>query len=151
MGGRLLSAHLMRIPTFQHGATLDRVNGFARCRWGAALIGLLLAGCLQAGFGACSAEERAVFDSIRHFEEMPLEAEDHATGACGARFQTADPQSVLEHYEGELERGGWLIGTLIHLPSGVMQAQRGDMSFSVEIPLEGGDAGTVTVLVGEGL
>ena len=116
-----------------------------------ALGAVLLAGCLQAGPGACSDEERAVFDSLQHFQNMPLVAEDHATGGCAARFQTTDPQAVTDHYASELLEGRWLIGTPVELPPGVLQARKGDMSFSVEIPLEGGDRGTVTVLVGEGL
>ena len=150
----------MRIRTVRRaGATLQGVNGYGRWRSGVVLVCLLLPGCLQAGFGACSDEERAVFDSLRHFEDMPLVAQDHATGGCAARFQTTDPQAVIDHYESELLDGLWLIGTLerqpdgtpVEVPPGVLLAQKGDMSFSVEVPLEGGDRGTVTVLVGEGL
>ena len=125
----------------------------------AVVLALLLTGCLQAGPGACSEEERAAFDSIEHFEDMGLVAEDHATGACAARFQTDDHEAVIEHYTRELEADGWEIGirgtqpdgSPIEMEPGYLQAHQGEFSASVEIPLRGADAGTVTVLVGEGL
>ena len=138
---------------------LSSMNVRTRSSWPVAFCGLLLAGCMQAGPGACSSEERAVFDSIEHFDGMPLEAEDHATGACGGGFQTTDAQAVIDHYQRELVSDGWLIGVPgtqpdgedVVFPPGVLQAQRGDMSFSVTIPQAGADRGSVTVLVGEGL
>jgi len=90
---------------------------------------------------------------------MPLVAEDHATGGCAARFQTDDPQAVIDHYTAELRADGWEIGARgvqpdgspVELPPGILSAHKGDMSLGVEIPLEGGDRGTVTVLVGDDL
>lgn len=125
----------------------------------AAVLVLLLIGCVQAGPGACSDEERAVFDSIEHFEGRALVAEDHAAGGCAARFETTDPNAVIDHYERELNGERWVIGARgtqpdggpVEMPPGSLQAHRGEMSFSVEVPLQGGDRGTVTVLVGEGL
>lgn len=120
---------------------------------------VLLAACLGAGPGSCSAEERAAFDAIPHFEDRPLEAEDHATGGCAGRFTTTDPQAVIDHYTAELLAAGWEIGargtqpdgTPVEMPPGILLAHKGEMSFGVEIPMAGGDRGTVTVLVGDGL
>lgn len=125
----------------------------------AVLIGLLLQACLGAGPGACSETERAIFDSIEHPGNVLLEAVDHSTGACAARFQTTDPAAVMEHYERELVSNGWLVGpqgtqpdgTPVEMPPNVLQAQRGEMSFGVEIESDGDRGEIVTVLVGEGL
>lgn len=119
----------------------------------------MLSACLAAGPGACSADERAAFEEIQHFGDGRLEAEDHATGGCAARFETTDPQAVIDHYTSSLGAGGWELGARgtqpdgspVVDPPGILSARRGEMSFSLEIPLEGGDQGTVTVLVGEGL
>ncbi len=125
----------------------------------ASLAVLVLTACLGAGPGACSADERALFEGIRHFDDRALQAEDHATGGCAARFQTTNPQAVIDHYTATLRAAGWDLGargsqpdgTPVVDPPGVLSASNDGMLFSVEIPLEGADRGTVTVLVGEGL
>ena len=119
----------------------------------------MLSACLAAGPGACSDEERAAFEGIQHFGDRGLEAEDHATGGCAARFEATDPQVVIDHYTATLQAAGWELGarglqpdgTPVVDPPGILSARKGDMTFSLEIPLEGGDQGTATVLVGEGL
>ena len=120
---------------------------------------LVLSACLGAGPGACGADERDAFDGIQHFDGQPLDAEDHATGGCAGRFETTNPQAVIDHYTATLRAAGWELGargtqpdgTPVVDPPGILSARKGEMSFSLEIPLEGGDQGTVTVLVGEGL
>lgn len=117
----------------------------------------MLAACLGPLLPTCGDEERAAFESIRHFEDRVLAAEDHNTGACAGRFQTTDPDAVIDHYRAELEASGWEIGapgtqpdgSAVEMPPGVLQAHRDEMAFTVEIPFEGADRGAVTVLVGD--
>jgi hypothetical protein len=48
-------------------------------------------------------------------------------------------------------RGTQPDGTPVVEPPGILSARKGGMLFSVEIPLEGADRGTVTVVVREGI
>ena len=70
----------------------------------------LLPACLTAGFGACGSEERAFFNAIEQFDALPIEAEDHPYGICGAIFTTHGPvDAVVDHYVAQFERTDWTV------------------------------------------
>lgn len=123
---------------------------------------MLIAGCLTAGPGGCSAEEAAAFNGIDHFGEQALVPEDHPYGICGAVFSTdVDPDAVVEHYQTALAEAGWTvqdpesfplaaegggqIGTSINLTG-----SNGSMTFSLGAELlDDSESPTFNVLVGE--
>jgi hypothetical protein len=124
-------------------------------------LALLMAGCLTAGPGGCSAEEAAAFNAIDHFGEQALVPEDHPYGICGATFTTdVDPDAVIEHYQTVLPAAGWTVqepesnpitaedGTQVGTGLG-LAASKGGMTFSIGAELlEGSEPPTFNILVG---
>lgn len=156
-----------RAPAGRMGRSRAAVPGTyrSRMRWIAGLaITVVLAGCLTAGPGACSAEEAAAFNEIDHFGEEPLVPEDHPYGICAATFTTdVEPNVIIGHYRTVLRQAGWTVqeaesspitdegGAQVGTSIG-LAAAKGTKTFSLgaELLVDGAEPPTFNVLVGEG-
>lgn len=120
------------------------------------LVAACLSGCLSAGPSACSDQERALFNEVRHFDDVELVATDHPWGICQASFTTeADPEAVVAHYEDELRATGWRVEeprpdlpTGAETPIATVNGWKGDVHYAVEVYRSGADALSVRLLVG---
>ena len=90
------------------------MNGWTAV-WCAVIASLVMSGCLA--FGSCTETEAFAFTAIRHYGDAQLVPEPHPNGACGASLVTGDdPDAVIEHYRSELQRVGFVLGSLESSP-----------------------------------
>jgi len=83
-----------------------------RLVWALALgVALLVAGCWNSAFGACTPEAAAAFNEIEQYGGMQLEPEDYPLGGrCAATFNSADAiETVFDHYRAEWTAAGWTV------------------------------------------
>ena len=75
----------------------------------AAIVALVVAGCLNAGPGACTPEAAAAFKEIEHYGGISLEPQDYPLGGrCVGSFTSDDdPEVVLEFYRTQWTAAGW--------------------------------------------
>ena len=105
---------------------------------------VLVAGCLNAGPGACTAEAAAAFNEIEHYGGIELQPEDYPLGGrCVASFISADePEVVLDYYRAKWTAAGWTLdpspplatpppGDGVDFVFGSASARKGGLIYSV--------------------
>ena len=110
-------------------------------------VAALLAGCLNAGPGACTSEAAAAFNEIDQYGDINLEPQDYPLGGrCVASFTTDDePAVVLDFYRGQWRAAGWTLDASSPLASappvseepdfvlGALSAHKDGMTYSVTV------------------
>ena len=97
----------------------------------AAIVALVVAGCLNAGPGACTPEAAAAFNEIEHYGGISLEPQDYPLGGrCVGSFTSDDdPEVVLEFYRTQWTAAGWSLDPPLPLASAPPVGEEPDFVF----------------------